>query len=83
MISNNADLYETVKDLTVELRNAGEEQWSAALDDALSISTVGGEVLGKTRLQLKRLLSAGVATPLGLGGQVLEALAYLDRTLAG
>jgi hypothetical protein len=81
VISSNADLYKTVKDLSNELRGAGEEQWSAALDDTLSISSVAGEILGETRLQLKRLLSAEVATRLGLKGQVVESLSYLDRIL--
>jgi hypothetical protein len=81
VISSNADLYKTVKDLSHELRDAGKEQWSAALDDALSISSVAGEILGETRLQLKRLLSAEVATRLSLRGQVVESLSYLDRIL--
>ncbi len=81
MILDNADLYTTVQALSTELREAGEEHWSSALNDALSISSVPGEILGETRLQLERLRSTQVPTLLGLKWRIDEALSYLDEIL--
>lgn len=47
MISNNSELYDTVRSLIRQLTAAGEVKWSFALSDALSISSVPGEVLGE------------------------------------
>ena len=81
MVLNNADLYTTVQALSKELRKAGEEQWSSALNDAMSISTVPGEVLGETRLQLQKLQTSQVPAIQALKWQVDEALSYLDKVL--
>ena len=78
-ILNNTDLYAAVRSLSDELRVAGEQRWRAALDDALSISSVPGEILGETRLQLQRLRASQVAIP--LKWRVDEALSYLDEIL--
>jgi hypothetical protein len=81
VVLNNTDLYATVKALSDELRKAGEEQWSSALNDAMSISSVPGEVLGETRLQLQRLQTSQVPGLQALKWQVAEALSYLDKVL--
>lgn len=66
MILSNSDLYVTVKAISEELQQAGEEQWSVALSDALSVSTIPGEVLGEIRLQLQRLRSSQASVKLDL-----------------
>lgn len=81
MISNNNELYDTIQSLVGRLTAAGEEKWSSALSDALSISTVPGEVLGETRLQLQRLRASSVATQLRLEQQVDEGIRYLNDIL--
>jgi len=81
MILNNNDLYQTIQFLSDQLRERGQEQYGSALIDALSISSVPGEILGETRLQLQTLRSRGIALGLGLDRQVDEALAYLDKVL--
>ena len=53
MISNNSELYDAVEKLSKALQNAGQQQWSQSLNDALSISSVPGEILGEIRLQLR------------------------------
>ena len=82
MINNNADLYDTVHSLRDKLREAGEEDWSLALDEALSISSVPGEILGELRLQLQRVRGGPVGNQLGLNGQIDEALSYLNQILS-
>ena len=57
MISNNNDLYDTIQSLSNQPSDAGAKGWSAALNNALSISSVPGEVLGEIRVQLQKLRS--------------------------
>ena len=78
-IKNNEDLYTTIESLIIELRAAGEEAWSSALNDAMSISTVPGEILGEIKLQLKKLRASRVPDGLNLKSQIDEAISYLDR----
>ena len=61
MISNNNELFDLVESLRRVLHNAGFQQLSDALADATSISTVAGEVLGETRLELRKLRSTNSA----------------------
>ena len=70
MIRDNSDLYTTIKALISRLSEAGEQHWSSALDDALSISTVPGEILGETRLQLRKLQGSSISSRLGLDSKV-------------
>jgi hypothetical protein len=81
MIATNTQLYMAVEELSKALRNAGYDQWSADLSDALVISSVPGEVLGETRLQLQKLQTSQVPNLLGITCQLDEALFYLDRVL--
>lgn len=81
MITNNAELYSAVKALSTTLHDAGYEQWSADLTDALAISTLPGEILGETRLQLQKLKLSKLPKVLGIKGQVDEALSYLNKIL--
>ena len=81
MIRNNTDLYATVQVLSNELHKAGEKQWSSALNNAMSISTVPGEVLGETRLQLQKLQTSQIPTLRAFKWQIDEALSYLDEIL--
>jgi hypothetical protein len=55
------DIYDDIRAMSEELRVAGEEQWYAALDQALSYVGSGSEILGKVRLQLRRLWGSGVS----------------------
>ena len=81
MIRDNSDLYATIKALINQLSEAGEQQWSSALEDALSISTVPGEILGETRLQLQKLQGSSIPSLLGVDSKVDESLVYLDQIL--
>jgi hypothetical protein len=81
MISNNCELYDAVEKLSKALQNAGQQQWSQSLNDALSISSVPGEILGEIRLQLRNLKETEISDHLGLTPQLSEALGYLEQIL--
>jgi hypothetical protein len=81
MISNNYELYESIGSLSQKLRSFGEERWSSLLDDALSISSLPGEILGEIRLQLFNLCDTEIPARLELKAQIDESLSYLDKVL--
>lgn len=75
------DIYREISAISEELRTSGEEQWSAALDEALSYVGLGSEILGEVRLQLRRLKDSGVPQRLHIDKRVDEALEHLDKML--
>jgi hypothetical protein len=81
MVSNNNELYDAIQALIRQLTSAGEEKWSAAMRDALSISSVPGEVLGETRLQLQQLRASPIVAQLHLEQQIDEGIRYLNDIL--
>jgi hypothetical protein len=80
-VSNNDDLYEVVRELAAAFERAGRNAIAKELRDALSISTVPGEVLGEIRNRLDDLRSAGVALTAVELARVDDALAYLTQVL--
>ena len=81
MISSNAELYEVVEGMRMALQNAGYQQWSDTLADAMSVSPSAAEILGETRLQLRKLQATTIPDALGFGRQLKEALSYLADVL--
>jgi hypothetical protein len=81
VITNNEDLYELIDNLSCRLRDAGETGWSDALKNALSISTVPGEILGETRLQLQKLRKTNLPNQLNLASQINDGVSYIDHIL--
>jgi hypothetical protein len=81
MILDNENLYAIVQRLSAELREAGEEEWSSALNDAMTISTAPGEVLGEIRLQLQALRASKISAYSSWKDRIDEALSYLDSVL--
>ena len=75
MIFDNQDRYQTIQSISNQLRAEGEKEWSGALNDVLSSSTVPGEILGEARVQLRNLQASQIPARLGLARQVDEALA--------
>lgn len=80
-VESNSDLYATVEAIRAKLQRAGALEWSSALNDALHISSVPGEVLGETRLQLRRLQRSAIVSQLNLQEEIAKSLKYLDRIL--
>jgi hypothetical protein len=81
VISSNTELYVAVERLSKALQDAGQQQWGESLNEAMSISSVPGEILGEIRLQLRNLRETQIPDRLGLTPQLSEALAYLERIL--
>ena len=81
MISSNTDLYDLVRTLSAELKQAGEEEWSSRLSMSLSAGSMPGEVLGEIRLQLRDLYDSDVSRRLNQRSRIKEALKQLDRAL--
>ena len=81
MISNNNELYSLIRNLANELQLRNEIKWSDALLQALSISTLPGEILGEIRLNLRRLKATDIMSRLQCERQVEDALQYLDTML--
>lgn len=81
MISSNTEFYDAVERLSKTLQDAGQLRWSESLKDAMSISSVPGEILGEIRLQLQNLRETEIPDRLGLTPQLAEALAYLEQIL--
>jgi hypothetical protein len=81
MILDNDELYAAISSLIDALQRGGEDRWGVALGEALSISTVPGEILGETRLQLRELRATSIPQKLGIEIVVDEAIAYLDSVL--
>lgn len=81
MIKNNEDLFAFVRALADELRRKGMQRETVALSDALSISTVPGEVLGEIRTQLVTLRLVHSVEGLWVRDGLREALSYLERVL--
>lgn len=80
-ITTNSELYSTVRELSRSLRNAGEEQLAAELEDALLISTLPGEILGETRAQLQRLTEARSYQQVDFRKKVKEAVDYITSAV--
>ncbi len=81
MITNLDDLYRSVREVRDELSEAGEEEKSRALDDAMYIGSTSGEILGEIRLQLRALRRDPVIKRLRLEGRIDEMLTAIDSTL--
>ena len=81
MISNNAELYDAVERLSKALQAAGQHERGESLSDAMSISSVPGEILGEIRLELQKLRKTEIPEHLGLTSQLSEAMAYLEQIL--
>jgi len=80
-INDNAELYATVRLILGALQDAGEHESSAAIDRALSFSSLPGEVLGEVRAQLLRARDLPALRTDEPRRLTEVSLAYLDRVL--
>lgn len=76
-IHSNRELYEVVIEIAERLKAHGEMDWYTRLQNALSISTVTGEILGQIKLELSALEQKRIARELGLLDRINDALLYL------
>jgi len=80
-VSNNEQLYDLVRRLIQDLRTGGHDQAASDLEDALSISTLPGEILEEIRYHLQNLRSSTPVLDPNLRPPVKEALNYLASIL--
>lgn len=83
MITTNQDLYGVVREIIDALKQAGEAELAGDLQGALSISSLPGEVLGETRLQLERVKKSRVSDRVDIRRAVDEAMRYIRSALDG
>jgi hypothetical protein len=79
-IKTNRELFEEVEHLATTLDGSGEFDDGRRLRDALKISTLPGEILGKLRQELQRLAPNTAMSP-EVGPQITEILQYIDHLL--
>lgn len=80
-MKDNYDLFNVVKGISRALRDTGHEALAEKIDEALSISTMPGEILGETLLQLRQLPKEAIRKA-GKESQVKTALKYLDGIMS-
>lgn len=81
MINNNSDLYQIVRELCRILSERGSVSLSNKLSDALSISSLPGEVLGDIGLALKCIINEPVCTDTEISNRVEDIQLYLSRAI--
>lgn len=81
MIKSNADLYRNIHELTKTLRASNQSFYASKLEEALSISTIAGEILGEIRLVLLELNNSRVSSQLHIKEKTIEALAYINKII--
>ena len=80
MIANNQELYTAVQATCAKLKSGGLESEAEKLHDALTTSTVPGEILGELKLTLDEIVKRKVL-PLELATEIQEELRYLSNAL--
>lgn len=81
MIQSNKDLYLNINKIINILNKAGEISLAKQLEDALSISTVPSEILGETRMALKKLEKTAFVENLNIKTDIKASLDYLNKIL--
>ena len=81
MITSNEQLYSRIRELIAVVGKAGEDTLAAKLTDALTASTLPGEILGEVRFQLQELESMELAKRLNIQSQIKEAIEHIDSVL--
>jgi phage-related minor tail protein len=81
MVTSNEQLYSRIRELIAVVGKAGEDALAAKLTDALTASTLPGEILGEVRLQIQELESTELSKRLNIQRQIKEAIEYIDSVL--
>ena len=78
-ISNNHELYSSVREIAKALEDAGAQNLANELRQALTVSSMPGEVLGEVRLALQRVRSHEIYHRLNVRQHVDEGIEYVGR----
>jgi len=79
--SSNYDLYESMRKLISDLYDEGAEELAGCLSDAMSISSIAGEVLGEIRLALLKIRQHLLYKRVDIRTGVDEGIEYVDNVL--
>lgn len=80
-IASNQELHALVRALAVRLRVGGAAELAEQLLEALSLSSLPGEVLGQIRLVLHDVRAHPLCQPKEVRMSVDEGIEYVDRLL--
>ena len=81
MLFSNFDLYALVNQISDVLLQQGYGEWSNRLLNAMSISTLPGEILGELKLCINALLKEEFVAGLGIKSDLENATSYLNKVL--
>lgn len=79
-MKNNYELFAVTKEIVTALEAIGEYNFSKRIEDALSISTLPGEILGEIRVRLKEV-PQNILIDSHMEKKTNLALKYLDNIL--
>ena len=81
MITSNAELYTVVDELVAELAELGAREQVFALETALGISSLPGEVLGELKNQLVRIRESPFFRKPSIKSKVDASIEYIEDAL--
>lgn len=81
-MESNDQLYEFVVELVGDLRRLDKNESAQKIDDALSISTLPGEILGQLRIELNELVRRSEVPDGPIKSRLFEAIDFLNRVLS-
>ena len=81
MITNNTELYTVLDELVAELAQLGASKLVFALETALGVSSLPGEVLGEVRIQLLRVRESRFFENAAVSSKVDASLRYIEEVL--
>lgn len=79
---NRSEFFERLSSLILALRGRNFTTEADALYNAMTISTVPGEILGELRLLLHEMEEKGIASRAHLETEFSDLLRYLDQILS-
>ncbi len=81
MFSSNQEFYTYIESLMEKLDEANERQWSSTFRDALAISSLPGEILGKLWLTLREFQATEIPQRLGIKNEIQEVTESLGKII--
>lgn len=81
MFSSNREIYEFIGIIINKLDKIQERQWSSAFRNALSVSSIEGEILGEIWLTLKSFQKTEFPEELDIKNEVVEAIKVIGKAL--
>ncbi len=81
MISNNKDLFERTEELIALFEKKNMKAFAQDLKNAMSSSTLPGEVLGEMRLTMEKIARTKDLSDKDICAKIEQSLQYLNKVL--